>query len=181
MPAITLVRTDIPMPPEHELERALNLLFDCFRGVTDTDNKRWWRFWKSATEKEQGEMFDVETVFPRYTPFHKQHMKIEQDVFNAQERFRDFEMFRNWLKIGAGFVVWVPGAKGGIVPLPKSASYAKTDEKEFREFHAKAMEFLRGEHAAPYLWKQLEKSEAHEKMETILPVHPVGRVSGLIA
>lgn len=168
MPAITLVRTDTPMLPEAELSRAHTLLFDCFKGATELDNKRWWRFWKSATEKEQGEMFDLETTFPRYTPFHKQHMKIEQDVFNAQERFRDFEMFRNWLKIGAGFVLWVPGAKGGIVPLPKSASYAKTGEEEFREFHVKAMEFLRGEHAAPYLWRNLGKEIAREKMNAIL-------------
>jgi len=28
------------------------------------------------------------------------HMKIEQSVFDAQERFDDFEQFRYWLKLG---------------------------------------------------------------------------------
>jgi len=167
MPQFTLVRTDIPMPTEQELNWARKLLFDCFKGVTDRDNKRWWRFWSMAIGKEPGEMFDLETVFPRYTPYHKRHMKIGQDVFNAQERFKDFDMFRDWLKIGAGFVVWVPGAKGGIVPLPKSVSYAKVDELEFREFHDNVMDFLQGEHAAPYLWKHLGAG-AHEMMESIL-------------
>jgi len=167
MPTMTIVRTDIPMPTEQELNWARKLLFDCFRGATDRDNKQWWRFWGIAISKEAGEMFDVEMVFPRYTPYHKRHMKIEQDVFNAQERFRDFDMFRDWLKIGAGFVEWVPGAKGGIVPLPKSISYAKTDEQEFREFHESVIAFLRGEHAAPYLWRHMG-AKSHEMMDSVL-------------
>lgn len=168
MPSITLIRTDAPKPEGVMLETVRCFLFGLFKGATDTDEKRWNRFWRMATSKEPGEMFDLETVFPRYTPFHRRHMKIEQDVFNAQERFTDFERFRDWLKIGAGHVEWVPGAKGGIVPLPKSISYAKTDEQEFREFHDKVIEFLRGEHAAPYLWRHLGKDGAHEMMDTLL-------------
>jgi hypothetical protein len=95
-------------------------------------------------------------------------MKIEQDVFNAQERFTDFEMFRQWLKIGAGFVVWVVGAKGGIVPLPKSIAYASIEEQDFREFHDNVIDFLRGEHAAMYLWKHLGKQGAYDMMDSVL-------------
>ncbi len=168
MPEIVLIRTDAPTPQGAALDTVRSFLFGLFKGATDTDDKRWNRFWRMATGKEPGEMFDLETVFPRYTPFHKRHMKIEQDVFNAQERFTDFEMFRDWLKIGAGFVVWVPGAKGGIVPLPKSVSYAKTEEQEFREFHESVMEFLHGEHAAPYLWRHLGNDGAQEMMRAIL-------------
>ncbi|MFZ2524426.1 MAG: DUF1367 family protein [Candidatus Ferrigenium altingense] len=162
-----MIRTDAPKPEGVMLECVRGFLFGLFKGATEADDKRWNRFWRIATGKEPGEMFDLETVFPRYTPFHKRHMKIEQDVFNAQDRFKDFEMFRDWLKIGSGFVEWVPGAKGGIVPLPKSISYAKTDEQEFREYHEKVVEFLRGAHAAPYLWKHLGAG-AHEMMDTIL-------------
>lgn len=168
MPSITLVRTDVPIPVEQELVRVRSFLFGLFKGATETDDKRWNRFWRMAAGKESGEVFDIETVFPRYTPYHRRHMKIEQDVFNAQDRFKDFEQFRNWLKIGSGFVDWVVGAKGGIVPLPKSISYTKTDEQEFREFHEKVIEFLRGEHAAPYLWKHLPNAQAHEMMDAVL-------------
>lgn len=167
MPAITLIRTSEHIPGENDLAVVRRFLFGLFKGATDKDDKRWNRFWRMCTGKEPGEMFDLETVFPRYTPYHKRHMKIEQDVFNAQERFKNFDMFRDWLKIGAGFVEWVPGAKGGIVPLPKSISYAKTDEQEFREFHDSVMDFLQGEHAAPYLWKHLGAG-SHEMMESIL-------------
>lgn len=168
MPSITLIRTDAVKPQGKALDDVRSFLFGLFKGATDDDDKRWNRFWRMATGKEAGEMFDLETVFPRYTPFHRRHMKIEQDVFNAQERFTDFERFRDWLKIGAGHVEWVPGAKGGIVPLPKSISYAKADEQAFREFHDKVIEFLRGDHAAPYLWKHLGNDKAHEMMETVL-------------
>jgi hypothetical protein len=113
-------------------------------------------------------MAAVEMVFPRSGPFHRRHMKIEQTLFDAQERFTDFQMLRDWLKIGAAWVVWVPGAKGGIVPLPKSISYAKADEEEFRQFHSQVIEFLRGEHAAPYLWKHLGKEKSYEMMDSIL-------------
>jgi hypothetical protein len=46
-------------------------------------------------------------------------------------------------------------------------SRAKTDEQEFREFHESVMHFLRGEHAAPYLWKHLGVN-SHEMMDTVL-------------
>ena len=95
-------------------------------------------------------------------------MAIEQAVFDGQERFQQFDQFRNWLKIGAGHVDWVPGAKGGIVPLPKSISYAELEESDMREFHANVLAFLRGPHAAPYLWRHLSADRAAEMMETIL-------------
>ena len=167
MSDITLVRTGEPKPTGATLETIRRFLFGCFKGGTDLDDKRWNRFWNTAIEKEAGEMFDIETVFPRHSLYHRRHMKIEQDVFRAQDRFKDFEMFRNWLKIGAGFVIWTPGAKGGIVPLPKSISYATTDEAEFREYHDNVVAFLRGDHAAPYLWKHLG-DKSHEMMDAIL-------------
>jgi hypothetical protein len=168
MPEICLIRTDAPEPQGAERDAVRRFLFGLFKGATEQDDKRWNRFWRMAVGKEAGEIFDIETTFPRYTPFHRRHMKIESDVFDAQERFKNFDMFRDWLKIGAGFVEWVPGAKGGIVPLPKSVSYSKTDEQEFREFHDNVIGFLRGDHAAPYLWRHLPKEKAHEMMDAIL-------------
>lgn len=167
MPEITLVRTDEQIADERTLEAARRFVFGLVRGATEKDNKAWRRFWNMIVRKEPGEIFDITAIFPRYTPFHRRHMKIEHDVFNAQERFTDFEQFRNWLKIGAGFVDWAVGPKGGIVPLPKSISYAKTEEGAFRQFHDDAMAFLRGPHAAPYLWKHLG-DKAHNMMDSIL-------------
>jgi len=168
MSKLNVVRTDIALPPEAQLTFVRKFLFECFEGFTEDDNKKWRRFWTALAKKEPGEMALIEMVFPRSGPFHKRHMKIEQVVFDAQERFTDFDMFLDWMKIGAGWVVWVPGPKGGIVPLVRSISYAKADENEFQEFHAKVMAFLRGPHAANYLWPHLKGIWANEMMNTIL-------------
>lgn len=153
-----------------DIERAAahKVLQQGLRGVDEKNHKRWTSFLKRVFSLEHGEIAEVGTRIPRSGPFHRYHMAIEQAVFNAQERFSQFEMFRNWLKIGAGHVDWVPGAKGGIVPLPKSISYAELEDAEMREFHDSTLAFLRGPHAAIYLWKHLPPDQAAEMMETIL-------------
>lgn len=168
MAKINICRTNIELPSGNMLEGVRTLLFGALDGANRDDKRAWRRFWKRITNMAPGEMALVEMVFPRSGPFHRRHMKIEQTLFDAQERFDDFDMFRDWIKIGAAWVVWVPGAKGGIVPLPKSISYAKADEEEFRQFHEQVITFLRGEHAAPYLWRHLGKEKSHEMMDDIL-------------
>lgn len=167
MSDITITRTDIALPQGAELEGARKVLFECLRGFTDVDNKKWRRFFKVLLGKEPGEMAEVEMVFPRSGPFHRRHMKIEQSVFDAQERFTDFDMFRYWVKVGSAWVIWAAGPKGGVVPIPKSISYSKADEAEFQEYHVKVIGFLRGEHAAKYLWPHL-KDKAFDMMDSIL-------------
>jgi hypothetical protein len=150
-----------------EREVATRVLQTGLRGVDDKNDKRWRRFLRQVFSLEHGEIAEVATRIPRSGPFHRFHMAIEQAVFDGQERFGDFNQFRNWLKIGAGHVDWVPGAKGGIVPLPKSIGYAELEEDEMREVHEAMMAFLRGPHAAPYLWKHLGDAAA-EMMLSIL-------------
>lgn len=168
MARMTICRTNVALPTGSMLDGVRAFLFGALDGANRDDRRAWRRFWKRVTTMEPGEMAAVEMAFPRSGPFHRRHMAIEQAVFDSQERFGDFEMLRHWLKIGAGWVVWAPGAKGGIVPLPKSISYAKADEEEFRQFHEQVVAFLRGPHAAPYLWRHLGDEGAHQMMDAIL-------------
>jgi len=138
------------------------------RGIDEKNHKSWCRFLRELFGLEDGEIAEVGTRMPRSGPFHRYHMAVEQAVFDAQERFNDFEQFRNWLKIGAAFVTWVPGPKGGIVPLPKSIAYASIEEDEMRKVHASILDFLHGAHAAPYLWRHLDREEAGRMMKSIL-------------
>lgn len=117
---------------------------------------------------EPGELIHVETVFPRSGPFHRFHMAMEQRLFDSQDRFTVFEQMRYWLKVGAGWVTWAAGPRGGVVPIPKSISYAKADEEEFRQYHEQTMQFLRGPHAAKYLWSHLPADQQVAMMETVL-------------
>lgn len=153
-----------------DVERAAanKVMTSGLRGIDDKNHKRWTKFLRHVFGLEDGEIAQVGTKIPRSGPFHRFHMAIEQAVFNAQERFTEFEQFRNWMKIGAGHVTWVPGAKGGIVPLPKSISYADLEESEAREFHDAMVAFLRGPHAAPYLWRHLPVDQAAAMVEAVL-------------
>lgn len=167
MSRVTILRTSDVPPAESMLEQVRRFLFGLFDGWSSTDKKGWRKIWKRLMDLEPGEFAVIEFVIPRSSPYHRRHMAIEAAVFDAQERFTDFDMFRDWLKIGAAWVVWVPGAKGGIVPLPKSISYAKADQAEFEEFHRQVIEFLRGQYAAPYLWKHLG-NDAHWMIDSLL-------------
>lgn len=146
----------------------LRVMLKALRGVDDQNQKRWALTWRRLLGMEHGECANVRTEMPRSGRFHRLHMKMEQDIFKAQERFDHFDMFRDWMKIGAGHVQWVPGAKGGVVPLPKSISYAAMEDPDFHEFHKNFLVFARGDHCAPYLWKHLAKELAHEMMESVL-------------
>jgi hypothetical protein len=151
-----------------ESEAAHKVLTKGLRGIDDKNQKRWLRFLKNVFNLEDGEIAEIGTRIPRCGPFHRYHMAVEQAVFNAQERFQHFEQFRNWLKIGSGFCDWCAGPKGGVIPIPRSISYAELEEDPMREFHADMLVFLRGPHAAFYLWKHLGATKANEMMETVL-------------
>lgn len=166
MSRIAILRTDKALPSN--LDAARDLLFGALDGFTKEDRSAWRRFWKRLLRMEPGEMAEFEARMPRSGPFHRRHMAIEQAVFDAQERFGDFEQFRYWLKVGAAWVTWAAGPKGGVVPIPKSISYRETDENEFREYHDKVVGFLRGPHAAPYLWPHLSEQEQGNMIETLL-------------
>ncbi|ASU38185.1 hypothetical protein hmeg3_07655 [Herbaspirillum sp. meg3] len=153
-----------------DAEKAIGkkVLTEVLRGVDDQHTKRWRKVVNTWFGLEEGEITTVDTRHPRSGPFHRFHMAMEQAVFDAQERFTDFDQFRNWLKIQVGHVTWVPGTKSGIVPLPKSTSYAEMEEVEMREFHEKMLAAFHGPVIAPFFWKLLDPEEAGGMMKSIL-------------
>lgn len=167
MSRFTIQRTRQAMPDAKQLEGARALLFGALDGFGKDDKASWRRFWKRMIGMEPGATIEVDMVFPRSGPYHRRHMALEQSVFDAQEAFEDFESLRTWLKIGAGWVIWMPGPDGQLVPIPKSVSYATADQDEFEKFHAAVVRFLRGEHAPAVLWPHLGKKATH-MMEAIL-------------
>jgi len=147
---------------------ATKVLEQAIHGIDEKNHTRWKRFLRFVFGLEHGEIAEVATRIPRSGPFHRYHMAMEQAIFDAQDKFAHFEQFRNWLKVGSGFCDWVAGPKGGVIPIPKSISYAELEESPMREFHQDMLAFLRGPHAAPYLWKHLGADKAAEMMESIL-------------
>ena len=168
MPEIVLVRQEAAQITEQDAAVARRVIFGIVDGLGNKVRKQWRRLWNRIMGLEPGEMMEISTVQPRLGWFHRRHMALEQAVFESQERFEDFESFRSWLKVGAQFVDWFPGPKGGVIPVPKSISYAKLEQGAMEQFHNDAVAFLRTEHAGKTLWKHLGDCQRIQMIETIL-------------
>ncbi len=137
-------------------------------GLGEANQRAWLRLWARMWRMEPGEVQTIWTHKERLGWFHRKHMALETRVFEGQERFESFESFRDWLKIGAGHVEWHAGPRGGIVPIPKSISYARLGQDEMEEFHAAAVAFLRTERAAKWLWPRMPAAQRQGAMDAIL-------------
>lgn len=167
MADITLVRQQDAVLTEDDKAIARRVMFGYVDGLGERGQKQWRRFWNRLLKLEPGEMVEIQTRLARSGPYHRRHMLIERRVFEAQERFEVFDQFLYWIKVGAGWVTWAAGPSGGVVPIPRSVSYAKADQEEFEQFHEQVMAFLRGPHAARYLWPHL-KDQSDAMMDSIL-------------
>ncbi|MDR3353372.1 MAG: hypothetical protein LBO00_10320 [Zoogloeaceae bacterium] len=95
MSQITIMRTERAMPAAELILNAIrDFLFGVIDGFTKDDRRAWRRLWKRIKDMEAGELLVVDVVMPRSGPYHRRHMKIEQSVFDAQDRFDDFEQLR---------------------------------------------------------------------------------------
>lgn len=150
MSAFTLIRTDSDLPDN--MDSARKLLFGALDGFSETDRRAWRRFWKRVIAAQTGEVIHVEMKFPRNGRFHRYHMAMEKGLFDNQERFDNFDVFRDWIKINAGWVEWHPGLDGTLTPVPRSISYHNADEEEFRSYHDAVMAFLRNPEAEKLIW-----------------------------
>jgi hypothetical protein len=168
MSEITLVKQHPAEIPEADREAARRVLFGLVDGLGQTGRKAWRRFVNGLMKLEPGEMVEIKTHKARSGKFHRRHMVIETQVFEAQEKFEHFEQFRNWLKVGAGFCDWVPGPKGAVMPVPRSIAFDKLEEDDMRQVHDDMIAFLRTEHAGRTLWRHLAPAQRTEMIETIL-------------
>lgn len=146
-----------------EKESLKFLLFKLIDGHGEDDKKSWRRFWHGILRMAAGELFTLRTTVPRYLPIHKRYFGMMAELFDNQERITDRDQFLIWIKIGAKWIDWMPGAKEGIVPIPKSISFAKCDEGEFAQFRSQVAEFMRTPHFQKFLWPKIDAhvSEAY--------------------
>jgi hypothetical protein len=169
MAAIPLVRQHEIEVSESDKEIARRVLFGYVDGLGETGKKQWRRFINRLLKLQPGEMAEISTYQERLGWYHNKHMALEQAVYRAQDRFENFEAMRTWLKVGAGFVDWLPGPKGAVIPVPKSISYAKLEQGEMEQVHNEMVIFLRTPHAIKTLWPHLkDQGQASEMMESVL-------------
>lgn len=168
MSAITLVKQHPAEIPEADKDAARRVLFGLVDGLGEKGRKSWRRFINGLMKLEPGEMVEILTHKDRLGWYHRKHMALEQAVFEAQEKFDQFESFRTWLKVGSGYVDWYPGPKGGVIPVPRSLSYAKLEQGEMESVHEEMIKFLRTEHAGKTLWRHLSPVARMDMVESVL-------------
>lgn len=165
---IVLVKQTDERLADDEAAVVRKFLFGHLSGATEKDTKAWYRFCRALNESGSGEYFSVKLDRQRQNWRHRKHMGLISTVFKAQERIKDFEQFRLWLKVGSGFVDWCAGPRGGVFPVPKSISFDKCSEDEFIDFHESVVAFLRTGHAAKYLFPDAPAHLAEAGIEEIL-------------
>jgi len=167
MEIVLIKQTDARLE-EPEATAVRGFLFQHLDGATDRDKRAWRQFVRALHEAGSGEFFSIRLERARVSWRHRKHMALEYKVFNAQERITDVEQFRLWLKLGAGFVDWMAGPKGGVFPVPRSISFTKCTEEEADDYRLRVVQFLRTAHAQHYLFPALSPAMAEQAMETIL-------------
>lgn len=165
---IVLIKTTDMQLEGAQADAVRTFLFEFFKGATESDEKAWRRFMRAMNEGAAGEYFQFKVERQRMGWKHRKQMALEGKVFEAQERLQDKEQFRLWLKVGAGFVDWMAGPKGGVVPVPKSISFTQCSEEEFADYCDRIKVFLRTEHAQHYLWPALSPTLAEQCMEAVI-------------
>ena len=169
MHIVLVKQTDAQLVPDSPDANAVRrFLFGMVDGCHEKDKRAWRRFVRAMNEAGSGEFFTIKIERQRKGWRHRKHMALISQVFKAQDRIEDFEAFRLWLKIGSGYVTWMAGPRGGVIPVPKSVSYAECDEDEFIAYHDGVVAFLRTSHAQHYLFPAVSPQIAGQGMEAIL-------------
>lgn len=153
--------------PPAEREVVSRFLFGRIRGLDRQHDTRWRQLWKRLWRAEAGEVLQLDNVVDRSGPFHRMHMAMEQAVFDAQERFEQFQGFRLWLKTGAGWGTFEREGKT-LVFVPSSTAYDQCSDDEMRELHTQMLEFLHTDRALTYLWPTLKPAKRAQMLADAL-------------
>lgn len=137
-------------------------------GLTDADERRWSRFRTAIQSMPQGGTIKASFKLPRSPGFHARHFKILSELFKSQDQFEDFEAFRAWVQVGAGFCDLLPGPGGKPVAIPKSIAWDALEDADFAEHHRACIEFIRSTRFSRFLWPQMTDLNADNMVNGIL-------------
>ncbi len=79
--------------------------------------------------------FEFEVKIPRNLAFHRKFFSFLNLVFENQDEFKNFNIFREAIIIGAGYFDRVQRLHGEEVIVAKSISFAKMDEEAFQHLY----------------------------------------------
>jgi hypothetical protein len=124
-------------------------------GLSAKDHRAYQKFKSVVTGMEPGETMQFSYRLPRSPQHHRYFFARVNDLLGRQEVFSDLDHLMIFLKVGAGFVDFMPGPDGQLVAVPKSIKWIELDEKEFTEVRMAMWDFLWTEQAQAALWPHL--------------------------
>lgn len=130
-------------------------------GLGEKGRRAWAKFEKKLNELDVGETMKFSYQLPRSRPHHAFFFAKLTGLLERQERFNTNEELLEWIKVGAGHVDFLPGARGELIAMPKSINWVMLEEQDFIEFHRAMNDFLWTEHAMAYLWPHLTFQRAY--------------------
>ncbi len=138
------------------------------QGLTDGENRKWDKFRAMVAGLQVGDTVRASFKVPRSPGFHRRHFAILGALFKCQEQFTDFEKFREWTQVGAGFCDTYPGPKGKPVAISRSIAWDALEDADFAEHHASVIDFVRSTHFSRFLWPHLDDIKGGEMVEAVL-------------
>ena len=123
------------------------------------------KFRRMLQEAAPGETFSFSYRCPRSPRHHKWFFARVNELLGMQEVFTDLEHLIVFLKVGAGFVEFLPGMDGQLVAVPKSIAWHLLDEREFTEVRMAMQAFLWTPQAQAALWPQLTPDQRYAMVE----------------
>lgn len=130
-------------------------------GFGEKGRRAWLKFRKLVAELEPGEMLQFGYRMPRSPKHHRFVFARLQALFERQESFADLDHLLTFLKVGAGWVEFLPCANGQLVAVPKSIDWVSLDEQGFIEFRRAVWDFLWTEAAQAALWPHLTPAKRY--------------------
>jgi hypothetical protein len=162
MNAITICRTNIPVPTDADLDVVRRFLMACYVGVGETEKKAWNRFWKRMFRMDAGEIAQLELIVPRNPRFHRKFFALLNLGFEAWEPARkrktykgismqkNFDQFRDDVTILAGYYVQTFDLSGRMILKSKSIAFGNMDEAEFAQLYSAVADVLLGKVLTTY-------------------------------
>lgn len=89
--------------------------------------------YEEAQKVKDGE--EVKATRSRNVAFHRKGMALLKLAFDNQDKFADFNIYRQVITMKAGFVIWVEGKDGQKLPFAESLSFDSMGAKKFEEWY----------------------------------------------
>lgn len=85
---------------------------------------------------QAGQGLKARVILQRDLQRHRRYFKMLHVMFDSQDHYQNFEHFRAWLIMKAGWVETSVAPNGTVMFFPKSISFENMEEDEFQQLYS---------------------------------------------